>query len=106
MILHINEEREIPGQQKVVRGSNARGSESPFETCFIAGRQSTSGDGERKFAEPLSLTASLAALRAGYIYSGNEGVSLSYHEPERRVIKDKQKNNNKSGGKISEKENN
>ena len=80
MILHINEEREIPGRQKVVRWSNARGSESPFEARFIAGRQSTSGDGERKFAEPLSLTASLAALRAGYIYSGNEGVSLSYQK--------------------------
>ena len=54
----------------------ARGSESPFETRFIAGRQSTSGDGERKFTESLSLMASLAALRAGY-------------EREARVIKEK-----------------
>ena len=63
----INGERKIPGRQKVVRGSNvqvfnfARGSESPFETRFIAGRQSASGDGEHKFVEPLSLTASLVS---------------------------------------------
>ena len=48
-------------------------SEFTFEIRFIAGLQSASGDDERKFVEPLSLTASLAALRAGY-------------EPERRVI--------------------
>lgn len=68
----INGERKIPGRQKVIRVSNvqvfnfARGSESPFKTRFIAGRQSASGDGEHKFVEPLSLTASLAALRVGY----------------------------------------
>ena len=30
LILHINEEQEIPGRRKVIRGSNARESEFPF----------------------------------------------------------------------------
>ena len=73
-VTSINEEREIPGRQKVVRepkvpvltshvGLNPR-SKSGNESCKA---------GEASFLiSALSLTASLAALQAGYIYSGNE----------------------------------
>lgn len=64
----INGERKIPGRQKVVRGSNvqvfnfARRSESPFET---------------RFTQPYGFVGQHQKLLC-YIYSGNEGVSLSY----------------------------
>ena len=49
----INEERKIPGRQKVVRGSNA-----PVLTSHV-------GLNPRSKHASLSLSASLAALRAG-----------------------------------------
>ena len=64
----INGERKIPGRQKAVRGSNvqvfnfARRSESTFET---------------RFTQPYGFVGQQQKL-LGYIYSGNEGVSLSY----------------------------
>ena len=70
LILHINEEQEIPGWQKVVRGQ-MHVSLNP-RSCTIL-----------HSALRLRLSAS---ARLGYIYSGNEGVSLSYHEREARVI--------------------
>ena len=56
----LNGERGIPGRPKVVRGSKV-----PVLT-------SHAGLNPRSKHASLSLTASLAALQAGYIYSGNE----------------------------------
>ena len=86
-IQHINEGRKSPAKQ-LFAGNNYS-----LTSCV--------GSNPRPKYASLSPPASLAALRAGYIYSlysasrlrlsasarlGNEGVSLSYHEPERRVI--------------------
>ena len=56
----FNGEREIPGRQKVVRGSSG-----PVLTSHV-------GLNPRSKRASLSHQASLAALRAGYIYSGND----------------------------------
>ena len=56
----FNGEREIPGRQKVVRGSSV-----PVLTSHV-------GLNPRSKRASLSHQASLAALRAGYIYSGND----------------------------------
>ena len=71
-IQHINEGRKSPAKQL------SAGNNYSLTSCV--------GSNPRPKHASLSPPASLAALRAGYIYSGNEGVSLSYHEPERRVI--------------------
>ena len=85
----INEEREIPGRQKVVRGSNVPVLAS--HACLNPCSKRAS----------LSHQASLAALRAGYIYSGDNSSKAGklsiliwyradtarYHEHEVRVIK-------------------
>lgn len=69
-ILHTNEEREIPGREKVVRESNVRA---------LTSRTGLNPSSKRA---SLSLLASLAALRAGY-------------EHEVRVIKYTKKSANK-----------
>ena len=64
-IQHINEGRKSPAKQLSASNNYS------LTSCV--------GSNPRPKHASLSTPASLAALRAGYIYSGNEGVSLSYH---------------------------
>lgn len=63
-IQHINEGRKSPAKQL------SAGNNYSLTSCV--------GSNPRPKHASLSPPASFAALRAGYIYSGNKGVSLSY----------------------------